>query len=66
MDDENNDAANSICPRCGRGFRCGMKAGDSNCRCAEMPLGLPVPAPGTASCYCPDCLRAVIAAAPPR
>ena len=66
MDEIKHAAANSVCPRCGRSFRCGMKAGDKACRCADAPHGLPVPAPGTAGCYCPDCLREVIAASAPR
>ena len=66
MDTPANDAPNSVCPRCGRSFRCGMKAGDKTCWCAKAPRGLPVPAPGTAGCYCPDCLRAVAEASTSR
>lgn len=66
MDEIYDAAANAVCPRCGRRFRCGMKAGDAKCWCVEAPQGLPVPAPGTAGCYCPECLREVIAASVPR
>ncbi len=54
--------ANSVCPRCGAEFRCGMTGGDEKCWCASLPpvAPLPVPAPGTsASCYCPACLQAI-------
>lgn len=62
---------NSACPRCGSAFRCGMTGGDAQCWCAGLPalpsLALP-PAGTAASCYCPDCLRALqaeLAAATP-
>ncbi|MDR2092185.1 MAG: cysteine-rich CWC family protein [Azoarcus sp.] len=44
------------CPRCGARFRCGAHTG--KCWCAALPPLLPVPAPGEAGCYCPDCLAA--------
>lgn len=32
------------------------------CWCTELPMLLPVPLAGAAGCWCPDCLRAEIAA----
>ncbi|MDR0701943.1 MAG: cysteine-rich CWC family protein [Azoarcus sp.] len=46
------------CPRCGARFHCGAHTG--KCWCAALPPLLPVPAPGEAGCYCPDCLAGVL------
>ncbi|MES2954529.1 MAG: cysteine-rich CWC family protein [Pseudomonadota bacterium] len=62
----NSVSANSSCPRCGVGFRCGMVGGDSQCWCVKLPHIMPVPsglpsttgAPG-ASCFCPACLQQI-------
>lgn len=48
------------CPRCGATFVCGNEAGAPTCWCAELPPVLSLPANG-AGCYCPACLRAIIA-----
>lgn len=58
----NPGSANGNCPRCGVAFRCGMVGNDAQCWCAGLPSlpVLPVPAAESgASCYCPDCLRAL-------
>lgn len=51
----------AACPRCGREFACGMRAGSNDCWRAELPLAVRPDSAGTA-CYCPDCLKAIIAA----
>ncbi|MBU0752503.1 MAG: cysteine-rich CWC family protein [Gammaproteobacteria bacterium] len=48
------------CPRCGREFVCGMRAGETTCWCAELPVAVLPDSAGT-GCYCPDCLKAIIA-----
>ncbi|MCC7310040.1 MAG: cysteine-rich CWC family protein [Sulfuritalea sp.] len=53
----------SVCPQCGKAFRCGMECGDAECWCAALPPLMAVPAPaGTGAtvpaCLCPDCLSA--------
>lgn len=37
-------------------------AEEAPCWCTELPMLLPVPVAGAAGCWCPDCLRAEIAA----
>ena len=55
-------AKSSICPRCMAGFRCGAAAGDSVCWCVSLPTLLAVPNPaGAASCFCPACLKEMLA-----
>ena len=55
----------STCVSCGAGFDCGMvdAAAPSPCWCTALP---PLPAEqlgrDAAGCYCPDCLRALLAA----
>lgn len=57
----------SLCVRCGASFSCAMVDGEDNdqpCWCTAMPPVLPVPSGATgtnAGCYCPACLRLVIA-----
>ena len=54
----------SDCVRCGKTFQCGMvDAGAPDpCWCTTLPP-LPASALGreAAGCYCPDCLRALLA-----
>jgi hypothetical protein len=61
----------SECPQCGKRFECGMadvsanagtSAAASPCWCTTLPM-LPASLLGrdAASCYCPDCLRALLA-----
>lgn len=54
----------SQCDRCGIYFNCGMVDGASEapCWCTQLPL-LPAPDLGKDStrCYCPDCLRQLLA-----
>ncbi len=53
---------NAPCPRCGQMVACGIDDPSGKpCWCTAFPATLPVPAAGSASCYCADCLRAVIA-----
>jgi len=61
-------ADTSTCPQCGARFRCGMAAGDRECWCASLPaLSLPDTSgpglPAAANCFCPLCLKALLAAA---
>lgn len=57
------DAANNPgsgdqeCARCGEPFSCG--AGTGSCWCKDLPPAL-APVAG-ANCYCPGCLKAIIA-----
>ncbi len=56
----------SVCCRCGAAFSCAMvdpdpAAPDQPCWCTALPPALPVPGDGATSCYCPICLRDVIA-----
>nr|WP_308633438.1 cysteine-rich CWC family protein [Massilia sp. YIM B02443] len=54
----------SICTRCGAGFGCSMADGGSEpCWCTALPPAVAVPL-DAAGCWCPDCLRAYIAAHP--
>jgi hypothetical protein len=62
----------SVCPRCGTTFGCGMvdaSASGSPCWCTQLPVlprssTLPARDDWAASrCFCPDCLRALRAAA---
>ncbi|MBI3229992.1 MAG: cysteine-rich CWC family protein [Burkholderiales bacterium] len=50
----------SACPRCGTEVACGMNNPDQACWCTAYPAVLPVPEAGAASCYCPQCLQAII------
>lgn len=62
----------STCSRCGAAFACGMTdtATDEPCWCAQLPVLSPsayVAVDGAASsgtCFCPQCLRALLAAQP--
>lgn len=61
-------APTNVCPQCGAEFRCGMQGGDKECWCASLPAMSPVPATGAgdtaaATCFCPACLKARLAAA---
>jgi hypothetical protein len=47
-----------VCARCGRAFNCGLLAGAPRCWCADMP---PVTPRAGTGCYCPECLRLVVA-----
>ncbi|MCX7171173.1 MAG: cysteine-rich CWC family protein [Proteobacteria bacterium] len=49
----------NICPRCGAEFHCGMNDEQKACWCASLPP-LNETRPG-AGCYCPDCLRQLVA-----
>jgi len=61
----------NLCERCGAGFGCAMAdpGAAEPCWCSRMP---PLPAAAyrlsdggsasAASCFCPDCLRALLAA----
>jgi len=54
-------AANSLCPRCGDGFCCGV-AGAAPCPCAARPLPDPLLAQlreRWSTCLCLECLRAL-------
>ncbi len=51
----------SVCPRCGAEVACGMNNPDAPCWCTAYPAVMPVPQPGAASCFCAECLQAVIA-----
>jgi len=52
---------NSVCQRCGLGFRCGVVAGQDSCWCFDLPrVSKAAPAPKNLegkSCYCPNCLN---------
>ncbi|MDD5248817.1 MAG: cysteine-rich CWC family protein [Rhodocyclaceae bacterium] len=61
MSDDAEIQGAEACPRCGRLFTCGMKAGHAACWCAGLPHR-PPPDPGVAGCYCPACLRELLAA----
>ncbi len=58
----------SACIRCGQSFQCGMvdAGAPEPCWCTQLPA-LPAEqlqlaaASGKAGCYCPDCLRALVA-----
>jgi hypothetical protein len=59
----------STCERCGATFHCAMKDGPdaAPCWCTLLPPVVAVPrqqgdAAPAASCWCPDCLKAHIAA----
>ncbi len=63
----------SACVACGQSFQCGMvdTGAPDPCWCTQLP---PLPAEqlqaaadrGKAGCYCPDCLRALVAGATER
>jgi hypothetical protein len=62
----------SICTRCGTAFDCGMvdaPASAAPCWCTRLPVlppGAYLPAkddPASSRCFCPNCLRALLAAA---
>jgi hypothetical protein len=65
MEAEQDEPGNpgEICPGCGRGFRCGMKAGCEPCWCAALPPLPGVPVGGAAGCYCRECLTRMLEAA---
>jgi len=50
----------SECARCGSAFECGTAAGLERCWCAGLPAVRAVD-PG-AACFCPQCLREILAA----
>jgi hypothetical protein len=62
----------STCERCGATFHCAMTDGNAGeaapCWCTLLPPAVPVPrqegagAADGAGCWCPDCLKAHIAA----
>ncbi|NRR32413.1 cysteine-rich CWC family protein [Oxalobacteraceae bacterium] len=56
----------SVCARCGATFSCAMAdPGDGQpCWCTQLPPAVPVPGADAtgAACWCPDCLKAHIAA----
>ncbi|MCC7310537.1 MAG: cysteine-rich CWC family protein [Sulfuritalea sp.] len=54
-------SAGSVCPRCGERFACGMLAGAARCWCADLPPLCAPPDPA-AGCFCPGCMRALLAA----
>lgn len=67
MDEAKKDVPlTNVCPACGARFTCGMAAGLEACWCASLPPVLAVPAADAGQCYCPDCLRKVIAEAEAR
>ncbi|HNQ57201.1 MAG: cysteine-rich CWC family protein [Burkholderiales bacterium] len=49
------------CPGCGRIFMCGMEAGRERCWCADLPP-LEMPPVDGKGCYCPECLKKMLAA----
>jgi hypothetical protein len=52
-------ARQKTCVRCGAVFGCRSETG--GCWCADEPVDLPMPTPGSAEdCMCPTCLRAEI------
>lgn len=51
----------SICPRCGARLTCGMVTGAATCWCASLPV-LASADKAAAACYCPACLRELLAA----
>ncbi|AWL05345.1 hypothetical protein DIR46_13490 [Massilia oculi] len=54
----------SICTRCGAEFGCAMTDGAREpCWCTALPPAVAVPQEAL-GCWCPDCLRAHIAAQP--
>lgn len=62
--EENSVAKESVCPRCGIAFVCGVAAGLDSCWCMDRPIAFPVSDPGNeGKCYCPACLEALAGAA---
>lgn len=57
----NDHGHEATCGRCGKAFACAMRDGGPRCWCADYPHVLPVPT-GQSPCYCPDCLKDMIAA----
>jgi hypothetical protein len=53
-------AGAETCPRCGRQFVCGARAGERGCWCTALPALEAFDREATA-CYCPDCLAELIA-----
>lgn len=53
--------AANVCPRCGAPFSCGMQTGAEPCWCAALPPLSSIP-DGQVGCFCPDCLKAFVAA----
>lgn len=53
--------ANAVCDACGTPFRCGLRAGEPHCWCADLPRRMPVPASTQAVCVCRLCLESAIA-----
>lgn len=56
----------SECVQCGKSFSCGMVDADASSPCwctAVPPLPPALLSRDGASCYCPDCLRALLARA---
>jgi hypothetical protein len=51
----------TVCPVCGGVFACGMRSGAA-CWCAALPP-LTFPPDAGKGCYCPDCLKAMLAEA---
>jgi hypothetical protein len=57
MHHDSASAGNVACAECGQTFRCGFRAGDAHCWCAELPRRLPMPADPAAGCLCAACLQ---------
>lgn len=56
-----------LCPRCSNGFECGVRA--ERCWCADVTLDTRVRGDLVRfydGCLCPDCLRTIEDARPPR
>jgi len=50
----------SVCAGCGGVFTCGMAAGLARCWCEDAPP-LKAPPHENQSCYCPECLKKLLA-----
>ncbi|MFZ4621150.1 MAG: cysteine-rich CWC family protein [Bacteroidota bacterium] len=48
----------SLCPNCGKTFRCDIASGETICWCFAYPKLLKIEGN---DCLCPDCLRNAIA-----
>jgi hypothetical protein len=55
--DDTKNAGNVACTECGQTFRCGFRAGDAQCWCAELPRRLPMPTDSASGCVCAACLQ---------
>ncbi len=53
----------TLCPACGQQNQCGVAAGAADCWCRQLPQLSSADASAVA-CYCPVCLRALLATAP--